>query len=130
MKKISEIVEFIFTESKGKDKRTAQQMFNDDLKEKITLEEEILKNEIRLQTLKQIDTEKIIEVMQGAENLDEYIASAIQVKIAEKIPAMTKNLADNVMYNMSSNTKIKNPIKLYIINKIRKMFGATEVTSL
>jgi len=130
MKKISEIVDFIFDISKGNDKRTAQQMFNDDLKGKITLEEEILKNEIRLQTLKKIDTEKIVEVMKEAKNLDEYISSEIQLRIAKIIPTLAKNLVENSMYNMSSRDAIKQPIKLYIINMIRKTFGAEKITRL
>jgi len=131
MKSISEIVDFIFNKTAGPgDTRTEAERYNDHLRKVVTVEEDIVKNKIRIETLRKIDTATVQKALDGAENLDEYLISCIEVKIAEKIPALAKNVVDNAMYNLSGTAYLKTPIKLFIINKIRKIFGAKELSQL
>ena len=127
-KTIEKMATKIFGKSEYADQRTPEEKYLEYLNEQINIEEQIAEKKIQLELLKKIDSTKVNELLENAD-LDEFFASIITVKLAEKMASKAQSIVNNGTYNLENNNYAKQAIKLFCINTIRKAFGQEPVDS-
>jgi len=128
--KFDNLVRSIFSKSKYTDSRTPEEKYKEYLDKQISIEEEIAQQKIKLQLLRKIDSDKIDELLNGTDGLDELVSSIVMAEVIEKIKNQAKHIAREALDDIEDNYKIKSAIRLSTVNMIRKAFGQPEIDHL
>lgn len=91
------------------------------LKEKVTFEEEILANKIKLKTITSITSAHIDEAFNESE-LDEYIKTIILTKIAAQIKNQAYYIVNTALDDLDDDYEVTSNIRSSIISKIKGIF--------
>jgi len=91
------------------------------LQMEVDIEEEIVRNKIKLKALKSITDEDLSKAF-GELNVDEYISSIMTLKVIQTVKNQSHLIVSEALEDLEDNYKIKNAIKNNVIKKIENAF--------
>jgi len=91
------------------------------LQREVGIQQEIVKNKIKLKALKSITDEDLSKAF-GELNVDEYISSIMTLKVVESIKRQSHVIVSEALEDLCDNYDIKISIKNNVIAKIKEAF--------
>jgi len=91
------------------------------LQREVGIQQEIVKNKIKLKALKSITDEDLSKAF-GELNVDEYISSIMTLKVVESIKRQSHVIVSEALEDLCDNYDIKIAIKNNVIAKIKEAF--------
>jgi len=91
------------------------------LQAKVDIEEQTLKNKIKLKALKSVTNEDLNKAFEEL-NIEEYISSIITLRVAESVKSQSYRIVAEALEDLEDTYEIKRAIKTSVINKIQNAF--------